>query len=35
VELSDDEKEALTTVSAMIDTSADRYPEKMQKWIDR
>jgi aryl-alcohol dehydrogenase-like predicted oxidoreductase len=35
VALTDDELEQLTTASDLIDTSVDRYPEKMQKWIDR
>lgn len=35
VELGDDEREQLATASARIDTAAARYPEKMQKMIDR
>lgn len=35
VELSDEELAQLTEQSALIDTTAPRYPEKMQKWIDR
>jgi len=35
VALTDDELEQLTSASDLIDTSVDRYPEKMQKWIDR
>ena len=35
VRLSDEERDRLTEVSARIDTTADRYPDKMQKWIDR
>jgi aryl-alcohol dehydrogenase-like predicted oxidoreductase len=35
VELSGEELDQLTEQSALIDTSAPRYPEKMQKWIDR
>ncbi|MFE4948909.1 aldo/keto reductase [Leifsonia sp. NPDC056665] len=35
VELSGDEREQLDAVSARIDTTTARYPEKMQKWIDR
>jgi aryl-alcohol dehydrogenase-like predicted oxidoreductase len=35
VELSADERAQLDAVSARIDTTAARYPEKMQKWIDR
>lgn len=33
--LTDDERTQLTEASAGIDTTADRYPEKMQSWIDR
>lgn len=35
VELNADERAQLDSVSARIDTTAARYPEKMQKWIDR
>ncbi|MFE4468631.1 aldo/keto reductase [Leifsonia sp. NPDC056824] len=35
VDLSEDEREQLDAASARIDTTAARYPEKMQKWIDR
>ena len=35
VELSDEELAQLTAQSALIDTTGPRYPEKMQKWIDR
>lgn len=35
VDLSGEEREQLTRVSGRIDTTAARYPEKMQKMIDR
>jgi aryl-alcohol dehydrogenase-like predicted oxidoreductase len=35
VELTDVDRARLTEVSDLIDTTADRYPEKMQKMIDR
>ncbi|CAN7198682.1 aldo/keto reductase [Microbacterium sp. LjRoot45] len=35
VELTDAERDRLTATSDLIDTAADRYPEKMQKMIDR
>ena len=35
VVLTDDERDQLTAASDLIDTSVARYPEKMQKWIDR
>ncbi|MGK9148129.1 aldo/keto reductase [Plantibacter flavus] len=35
VALTDDELAQLTEASAGIDTSAARYPDKMQSWIDR
>lgn len=35
VVLGDDELAHLTTASSLIDTSLARYPESMQKWIDR
>jgi aryl-alcohol dehydrogenase-like predicted oxidoreductase len=35
LELTDDELAQLTEASARIDTSAARYPDKMQSWIDR
>lgn len=35
VALTDDELNQLTEASAGIDTSAARYPDKMQSWIDR
>lgn len=35
ITLDDDERMQLAEASAGIDTSAARYPEKMQSWIDR
>lgn len=35
IDLTDDERTQLTEASATIDTTANRYPEKMQSWIDR
>lgn len=35
VELSGEELTQLTEQSALIDTTGPRYPERMQKWIDR
>ncbi|HMR50771.1 MAG TPA: aldo/keto reductase [Arachnia sp.] len=35
ITLTDDEQAQLTQASAAIDTTADRYPETMQSWIDR
>lgn len=35
VELDADELAELTSASDRLDTSVDRYPERMQKWIDR
>jgi len=35
VELSGDELAQLADLSVLIDTTAPRYPKKMQKWIDR
>lgn len=35
VTLTEEENRRLTDASSRIDTSVARYPEKMQKWIDR
>ncbi len=35
ITLTAQEREQLTDASTAIDTTADRYPEKMQSWIDR
>lgn len=35
IELLPDELAQLTAASDLIDTSVDRYPERMQSWIDR
>lgn len=35
VALTDNEKDQLTETSALIDTTVNRYPDKMQSWIDR
>lgn len=35
VTLTDDERDRLAKVSTTVDTTVPRYPERMQRWIDR